>query len=70
MCSSNSVYVTRSGKTGLIATIAEMNVLPLRESCTHALPRNIKYLIIDGQICFHKWLFANAFEPQVCISQP
>ena len=64
------VYVTRSGKIGLIATITEMNFLPVRESCTHALHRNIKYLFIDGQICFHRWLFANAVEPQGCISRP
>ena len=52
-------YVTGSGKTGLIATITDIHFLPVRESCTHALPRNTKYLIIDGQVCFYRRLFTN-----------
>ena len=24
----------------------------------HALPRNTKHMVIDGQVCFHRWLFA------------
>ena len=46
------LYVSGSGKTGLIATITDNHFLPVRESCTHALPRNTKYLIIDGQVYF------------------
>ena len=46
------VYVTRSGKTGLIRTSTDIHFLPVRESCTHALPRNTKYLIIGGQVYF------------------
>ena len=38
--------MTRSGKTGLIVTITDIHFLPVRESCTHTLPRNTKYLII------------------------
>ena len=30
-------YVTRSGKTGLIATITDIHFLSVRVSCTHAL---------------------------------
>ena len=29
---------------------------------THALSKNTKHLIIDGQVCFHRRLFANAAE--------
>ena len=64
------LYVTGSGKTGLIATITDIHFLPVRESCTHALPRNTKYLIIDGQVCFYKQLFTDAVKPPGCISWP
>ena len=63
-------FVTGSGKTGLIATITDIHFLPVRESCTHALPRNTKYLIIDGQVCFYRRLFTNAVKPPGCISWP
>ena len=63
-------YVTRSGKTGLIATITDIHFLSVCESCTHALPKNTKYLIIDGQVCFYRWLFTDAVEPQWWISWP
>ena len=64
------INVTGSGKTGLIATITDIHFLPVRESCTHALPRNTKYLIIDGQVCFYRRLFTNAVKPPGCISWP
>ena len=66
----DSVYVTGSGKTGLIVTITDIHFLPVRESCTHALPRNTKYLIIDGQVCFYRRLFTDAVKPPGCISWP
>jgi len=44
------VRVTRSGKTGLITT-TDIHFLPVRESWTHALPRNTKNLITEGQVC-------------------
>ena len=47
---SGMIYVTRYGKTGLIPTTTDIHFLPVRESCTHALPRNTKYLITDGQV--------------------
>ena len=62
--------MTRSGKTGFIATITDIHFLSVRESCTHALPRNTKYLIIDDQVYFYGWLFTDAVEPQGCISWP
>ena len=65
---SGMMYVTRYGKTGLIATTTDIHFLPVRESCTHALPRNTKYLITDGQVCFYKWLFTDAVKPPGCIS--
>ena len=62
--------VTGSGKTGLIATITDIHFLPVRESCTHALPRNTKYLIIDGHVCFYRRLFTDVVKPPGCISWP
>ena len=44
----------KCGKTGLIVTITDIHFLPIRESCTHALPRSTKYLIIVGQVCFYR----------------
>ena len=66
----DSINVTGSGKTGLIATITDIHFLPVRESCTHALPRNTKYLIIDGQVCFYRRLFTDAVKSPGCISLP
>ena len=63
-------YVIRSGKTGLITTITDIHFLPVGESCTHALPRNTKYLIIDGRVCFYGLLFTDAVKPRGCISWP
>ena len=51
-------------KTGLIRTLTEIHFLSVRESYTLALPRNAKYLTIDGQVCFHRRLFTDAFEPR------
>ena len=65
-----TIYVTGSGKTGLIAIITDIHFLPVRESCTHALPRNTKYLIIDGQVCFYRQLFTDVVKPPGCISWP
>ena len=62
--------MTGSGKTDLIVTITDIHFLPVRESCTHALPRNTKYLIIDGQVCFYRRLFTDAVKPPGCISWP
>ena len=62
--------VTMSGKTGLIATITDTRFLSVHESCTHALPRNTKYLIMDGQVCFYRRLFTDAVKPLGCISWP
>ena len=62
--------VTGSGKTGLIATITDIHFLPVHESCTHALPRNTKYLIINGQVCFYRRLSTDAVKPSGCFSWP
>ena len=43
-----TTYVTESGKTGLIHTSTEIQFLSISERYTHALPRNTKYLAIDG----------------------
>ena len=63
-----SLDVTGSGKTGLIHTSTKIQFLSISERYIHALPRNIKYLAIDGQVCFYRRLFADAVKPQRCIS--
>ena len=52
-----SIIVTGSGKTGLIHTSTEIQFLSISERYTHALPRNTKYLAIDGQVCFYRRFF-------------
>ena len=32
------------------------------------LPRNTKHLATDGQVCFHRQLFANSVKPSKCIT--
>ena len=60
--------MTGSGKTGLIHTSTEIQFLSTSERYTHALPRNTKYLAIDGQVCFYRRLFADAVKPRSCMS--
>ena len=62
------IFVTVSGKTGLNHTSTEIQFLSISERYTHALPRNTKDLAIDGQVCFYRWLFADAVKPWRCIS--
>ena len=57
------IYVTGSGKTGLIHTSTEIQFSSTSERYTHALPRNTKYLAIDDQVCFYRRLFADAVKP-------
>ena len=61
--------VTIFGKIDHLCASTEIHFLPVRESYNNALPRNTKYLTIDGQVYFHRWLSADAVEPQGCISQ-
>ena len=35
---------------------------------THALSRNIKWVAIHSQVCFHRWLFSNPVKPHWCIT--
>ena len=44
--------------------------LYVKATLMHALPRNTKYLTIDGQVWFYRWLFTDAVEPRRCISWP
>ena len=37
---------------------------------THALSRNINYVAIDSQVCFHRCLFANPVKLHCCITEP
>ena len=62
------INVTGSGKTGLIDTSTEIQFLSISERYTHALPRNTKYLAVDGQVCFYRRLFADAVKPRRCMS--
>ena len=63
-----TLYVNGSGKTGFIHTSTEIQFLSISERYTHALPRNTKYLAIDGQVCFYRRIFADAVKPQRCMS--
>ena len=67
---SNETYVTGPAKTGHYLHMHATTEIHfcLYMSYTHALPRNIKYSTIDGQVCFLRWPFANADEPRGCIS--
>ena len=62
------INVTWPGKTGhsysYICTSTGFHFLSVRESYTHALARNTKYLTIDGQVCFHRRLFTDAVKPR------
>ena len=58
----------RTWKIGLICTTTEIHLLFVCERCTYALPRNTKYLSIDGNISFNRQLFAGAIKLQGCIS--
>ena len=72
MCVSVCVCVCvceRAWEKGLIHTTTEIQFMPVCKSFTQALPRNIMHLTVDGQVCFHGWLFADAAEPRECISQ-
>ena len=62
------INVTESEKTGLIHTSTEIQFLFISERYTHALPRNTKYLAIDGQVCFYRRLFSDAVKPRRCMS--
>ena len=63
----SGINVTGPAKTAQQLT---ESILFACESYTHALTRNTKYLTKDGQVCFHRRLFADAVEPRGCISQP
>ena len=62
------MYVTGFTKTNQNVTRTEIHAIILM--ITHALSRCISYMAIDGQICFHKWLFANLVKPHSCITGP
>ena len=47
-----------------ICTSTGFLFLSVCESYTHVLPRNTKYLMIDGQVCFHRRLFTDARKPR------
>ena len=55
--------VTIFGKIEYLHASAEIHFLPVHKSYIHAVSRNIKYLSIDGQVCFHRRLFAKAVKP-------
>ena len=40
------------------------------DTLAHASSRNIKYMAIDSQVCFHRWFFANPVKPSWCITGP
>ena len=48
-----STYVTGFTKTVLIGTRNEIHFIADYLTYTLALPKNTKYIPIDGQVCFH-----------------
>ena len=50
--------------------ITDIHFLSVRGSCTHALPRSTKYLIIDGLVFFYRRPFSDTVKPRGCISWP
>ena len=45
-------------------------IFACNESHTHALSRDIKYLRLEGQVCFYRRLFSDAVKPRGYISWP
>ena len=65
-----NIYVTEFAKTYLMGTNTEIHFLPVDESHTHALSRDIKHLRLDGQVCFFRRLFSDTVKPRGCILWP
>ena len=56
--------MTGFAKTILMAQEPKSEILlEIIHTYNLALPRNTKHMAIDGQACFHKWLFANSVKP-------
>ena len=53
-----------------MGTNTEIYFLPVDESHTHTLFKDIKHLSLDGQVCFYRQLFSNAVKPRGCILWP
>ena len=57
-------------ETDLMVTNTEIHFLPVDKCHIHALSRDTMHLRLDGQICFHRWLFCDAVKPQGYILWP
>ena len=58
--------MTRSGKIGIISVLTKIHFL---SGCA-AMPMHYPEIVLettDGQVCFHRQLFAYAVEPQGCL---
>ena len=44
--------------------------IPQHKSYTPALSRHTKHMAIDGQVCFHRWLFSDLVKPGRCTTAP
>ena len=62
-----ATYVTGFVKPIQIAQELKYILFP---NYTLALPRRTKYMAKDGQVCFHRRLFANPVKPQRCTTEP
>ena len=56
--------MTGFDKTGLTHTKTEIHFIAQHESHTPALSRHTIDGAIDGQVCFHRWSFANPVNPR------
>ena len=58
-------------KTSPNYTRIEIILLPnIKATLYVALPRRTKHMAKDGQVCFHRRLFANPAKPQRCTTDP
>ena len=59
---------TEFAKTDLMGTNSEIHFLPVDESHTHVLSRDLHtlsmHLRLDGQVCFFRRLFSDAVKPR------
>ena len=61
------VYMTGFAKTVPNGTRTEIQFIAWHECCTPALSTHTKHTAIDGQVGFHRWLFANPVKLWRCI---
>ena len=57
-------------KTALNHTRTKIQFIAEHSTYTLAQPRNTKHMAIDGQVSFHRWLYAKPFKSLKCTTGP